>query len=126
MQVLMNLLSNAVKFSPIGEEVSVSVRRGEDRVRIGVRDRGAGIPEDFRSCIFEKVAQADGTDARRRGGSGLGLSIVRQIVTRLGGTICYEAAPGRGTIFTVDLPLWQGTVESEAAPHAGQRPDAAA
>jgi PAS domain S-box-containing protein len=126
MQVLMNLLSNAVKFSPIGGEVSVFVRRSGDRVRIGVRDRGAGIPEEFRSCIFEKFAQADGTDARRRGGSGLGLSIVRQIVTRLVGTICYEAAPGGGTIFTVDLPLWQGTAESDVAPHAGHRPDAAA
>jgi PAS domain S-box-containing protein len=135
MQVLMNLLSNAVKFSPDGEEVSVAIRGGEDRVQIAVRDRGDGIPEEFRSCIFEKFAQADGTDARRRGGSGLGLSIVRQIVTRLGGTICYEAAPGGGTIFIVDLPLWQDIAEDDAGPtpspsdasDAGQqRPGAAA
>ena len=111
MQVLLNLLSNAVKFSPAGEEVSVAIARSGDAVRIGVRDRGDGIPEEFRSCIFEKFAQADGTDARRRGGSGLGLSIVRQIVTRLGGTIGYEFALGGGTIFTVELPLFGRTAE---------------
>ena len=134
MQVLLNLLSNAVKFSPTGEEVSVAIARSGDSVRIGVRDRGDGIPEEFRSCIFEKFAQADGTDARRRGGSGLGLSIVRQIVTRLGGTIGYESAPGGGTIFTVELPLFGRTAEgvgggnepSPAASGTAQRPGAAA
>jgi signal transduction histidine kinase len=111
MQVLINLLSNAVKFSPLGEEVAVTIRRGDGRVRIGVRDRGSGVPEEFRRRIFEKFAQADGTDARRRGGSGLGLSIAQQIVTRLGGTISYEAAPGGGTIFTIDLPEWTAAAE---------------
>jgi len=134
MQVLVNLLSNAIKFSPVGGEVSITIARSEARVRIGVRDRGAGIPEEFKTCIFEKFAQADGTDARRRGGSGLGLSIVRQIVTQLGGTISYEAAPGGGTTFTVDLPPWEGTAGSDAgasepsaaASGAGQQPGAAA
>ena len=104
-QVVINLLSNAVKFSPRGAEVSVSISSGGGRVRIGVRDHGPGIPNEFRRRIFQKFAQADGTDARTQGGSGLGLSIVQQIVMRLGGTIGYEAAPGGGTVFTVELPL---------------------
>jgi PAS domain S-box-containing protein len=139
MQVLINLLSNAVKFSPLGEEVAVTIRRSDGRVRIGVRDRGPGVPEEFRRRIFEKFAQADGTDARRRGGSGLGLSIAQQIVTRLGGTISYEAAPGGGTIFTIDLPEWAAAAEDAGVSAAGgeepqpgaetgqtRRPDAAA
>lgn len=133
MQVLGNLLSNAIKFSPPGEEVLVTVRCGSDRVRIGVRDHGPGIAEEFKARIFEKFAQADSSDARRRGGSGLGLSIVRQIVNRLDGMIAYEAAPGGGTIFTVDLPQWEEGAEGDAggeptasdAP-AAQRPEAAA
>jgi PAS domain S-box-containing protein len=126
MQVLINLLSNAVKFSPLGEEVAVTIRRGDGRVRIGVRDRGSGVPEEFRRRIFEKFAQADGTDARRRGGSGLGLSIAQQIVTRLGGTISYEAAPGGGTIFIVDLPEWGAAAEVAGGAAGGEepRPDA--
>jgi len=118
MQVFINLLSNAVKFSPAGQEVLVTIHCCNDRVRIGVRDHGPGIPEEFKARIFEKFAQVDSTDARRRGGSGLGLSIVQQIVMRLGGTIGYEAAPGGGTIFTVDLPQWDAFAQVDAAVEA--------
>ena len=103
-QVVTNLLSNAVKFSLAGQQVLVTIRSVNHRVLIGVRNYGPGIPEEFRSHMFEKFAQADTTDARRRGGSGLGLSIAHQIVTRMGGSISYELALGEGTIFTVDLP----------------------
>jgi signal transduction histidine kinase len=61
-------------------------------------------PGSFKPHIFEKFSQADASDARQRGGSGLGLSIVRNIVARLGGTVGFEDAPGGGTIFYVDLP----------------------
>jgi len=83
LQVVINLLSNAVKFSPIGEEVTVTVESHENAVRISVRDKGPGIPSNFRSHVFDKFAQADATDARQKGGTGLGLSIVKQITTRL-------------------------------------------
>ncbi|HEY4403631.1 MAG TPA: PAS domain S-box protein [Xanthobacteraceae bacterium] len=102
-QVVTNLLSNAIKFSPRDSEVVAAVEQHHDRVRISVRDHGAGIPADFRPHVFEKFAQADATDARRKGGTGLGLSIVKQIVTRLGGTVGFEDAPGGGTVFQVDL-----------------------
>jgi signal transduction histidine kinase len=103
-QVLINLLSNAAKFSPSGGEVVVGVRAEAGHVRITVRDHGSGIPDEFKGRIFEKFGQADGTDTRRPGGSGLGLSIAKQIVTQLGGAIGYEPAVGGGTVFYVELP----------------------
>ena len=112
-QVVTNLLSNAIKFSPRDAEVVAAVEQHDDRIRISVRDHGAGIPADFRPHIFEKFAQADATDARRKGGTGLGLSIVKQIVTRLGGTVGFEDAPGGGTVFQVDLAGRERVAERE-------------
>jgi len=106
MQVVTNLLSNAIKFSPPGEEVLVAVESRPETVRISVRDHGPGVPDKFKPRIFEKFAQADGTDARRKGGTGLGLSIVKQIVDRLDGQASFEDAPGGGAIFHVELPTW--------------------
>jgi PAS domain S-box-containing protein len=102
-QVMTNLLSNAIKFSPVDGEVEIAVQKHEDQVRISVRDHGPGIPADFRPHVFEKFAQADATDAGRKGGTGLGLSIVKQIVTRLGGNVGFDDAHGGGTVFHVDL-----------------------
>jgi PAS domain S-box-containing protein len=104
MQVVTNLLSNAIRFSPRAAEVVVSVVSRSERVRISVRDHGPGIPESFRPHVFERFAQADATAAQPKGGSGLGLSIVKQIVLRLGGEVGFLDAPGGGTIFYVDLP----------------------
>ena len=104
-QVLTNLLSNAAKFSPSGGVVDVTVEGAGGQVRIGVRDRGAGIPEAFRSRIFQRFAQADASDVRRKGGTGLGLSIAKAIVERHGGRIGFEAAEGGGTRFWFTLPL---------------------
>jgi PAS domain S-box-containing protein len=104
MQVVSNLLSNAVKFSPCGGEVVVTIDASDARLAVAVRDHGPGIPDEFKTRIFEKFVQVDATDARRRGGTGLGLSIVKQLVTRLGGEVSHEAAPDGGTIFRIDLP----------------------
>ena len=106
MQVLTNLLSNAVKFSPPGEEAVISIEPRDNHVRIAVRDHGPGIPVEYQTLVFEKFAQIDGTDARQKGGVGLGLSIVRQIMIRLGGSVGHTAASSGGTIFYVDVPLW--------------------
>jgi signal transduction histidine kinase len=76
--------------------------RGTD-VRIAVRDHGPGISPEFKPRIFETFAQADGGN-QQKGGSGLGLSIARQIITRMQGQIGFDDAPGGGTIFYVDLP----------------------
>ena len=112
-QVITNLLSNAVKFSPFGGEVMIAVEKNADDVRVTVRDHGAGVPEDFKSHIFDKFAQADATNSRQKGGTGLGLSIVKQIVERLGGKVGFEDAPGGGATFYVDLPLWDGRAGGE-------------
>src|SRR5262249_61320569 len=96
----------AVKFSPRGGEVVVTVENKGTMARLTVRDHGPGVPEDYRSRIFEKFVQVDATDARQKGGTGLGLSIVKQIMLRLGGEVGLEPAPGGGTIFHVGLPCW--------------------
>jgi signal transduction histidine kinase len=103
-QVVINLLSNAVKVSPRDGEIEVAVEAKEDRVRLFVRDHGPGLPLEFRSRIFERFAQAETVDLRHRGGSGLGLHIVKQIVTRLAGEVGFDDAPGGGTSFHVTLP----------------------
>ena len=104
MQVVTNLLSNAIKFSPRDSEVIVAIENSGENVRVTVRDHGPGIPEDFRSRIFNKFAQADGSDARQKGGTGLGLNIVKQIVTQLGGKVDFGDASGGGAVFYFELP----------------------
>ena len=104
LQVLTNLISNAVKFSPPGSTVQVSARRASGTLTLAVIDHGRGIPDAFKPRIFQKFAQADGTDSRQKGGTGLGLSIVRSIVERHGGRIGYDSVWGAGSTFYVDLP----------------------
>lgn len=119
-QVFTNLLSNAVKYSPTGGVVTVGIAVGPHAATVSVRDRGPGIPEAFRPRLFEKFAQADASDARRRGGTGLGLAITREIVRHHGGRIEHETAAGWGTEFRVILPL--AADEAEAGPEAAPRP----
>lgn len=106
-QVLLRLLSNAVKFSPRGQPATVSIEPRADYVRIALRDHGPGIPDEFKTLIFEKFAQIDATDARERGGTGLGLSIVKQTMIKLGGNVGHFAAASGGTVFYLDIPRWR-------------------
>ncbi|GMU02567.1 hypothetical protein KH5H1_66870 [Corallococcus caeni] len=103
-QVLANLLSNAIKFSPQGERVTLSLTREAGALRVDVRDYGPGIPEAFQARVFQKFAQADSSDTRRRPGTGLGLSIAQGLVARMGGTLRFTTTPGAGTRFSFDLP----------------------
>jgi PAS domain S-box-containing protein len=116
MQVMTNLLSNAAKFSPPGGSVDVSVILREGTVRVGVGDRGPGIPEAFRSRIFGRFAQADSADSRIKGGTGLGLAISKRLIEMMQGHVGFEDRPGGGTTFFFELPVMQaGTAaESEA------------
>jgi PAS domain S-box-containing protein len=104
MQVITNLLSNAAKFSPSGADVHIRVRSGSTMIRVEVEDSGAGIPESFRSRIFEKFAQGDASAARRFEGTGLGLSIARKLMEAMGGNIGFSSVAGHGTIFNIELP----------------------
>jgi signal transduction histidine kinase len=118
MQVVTNLLSNAAKFSKAAGEVVATVDRCDGQVRISVQDHGPGIPLEFRDRVFEKFAQADGSDRRQVGGSGLGLAVVKGIVDNLGGTVDFETEDGRGTTFHVCFPEWQ---ENEMPAEPGSR-----
>ena len=116
-QVVTNLLANAIRFSPSDQEVVVTIRKATDVIRVSVRDRGPGIPDAFKPRIFEKFAQADNTDARKKGGTGLGLSIAKEIINRLGGEIGFDDAPGGGTSFHFELPDW-ATLTAQAPDRA--------
>ncbi len=107
-QAFANLISNAVKFSPPGSTVTLSMElRPDGLVRATVADQGIGIDESFRDRIFQRFAQADGSDSRAKGGTGLGLAITKEIVERQGGQIGFDSVPGHGTRFHIDLPLLQ-------------------
>lgn len=103
-QVVVNLLSNAAKYSPRGSTVDVAIKVRSGQVRVSVVDQGPGVPEAFRERIFERFAQADGSDRRQKGGTGLGLAICRSIMVAHGGRIDFTSEPGR-TEFFFELPL---------------------
>ncbi len=103
-QVLVNLLDNAIKYSPDGGDVVVEVAGGHGRVRLAVRDRGLGIPQGEQERIFEKFYRLDPALTRGVGGSGLGLFISRELVSRMGGSLTVRSQPGDGAAFVVDLP----------------------
>jgi signal transduction histidine kinase len=107
-QVVLNLLSNAVKFTPRGGAVDVVARKANGSAEIAVSDTGVGIAPADQEAIFEAFRQV-GTDVtRKREGTGLGLALTRRFVELHGGTIRVESAPGRGSTFTVTLPLRHG------------------
>ena len=103
-QVLINLLSNAVKFTDQGE-IELAVEAAGDRVRFVVRDTGVGIAPEVLPSIFDKFRQVDGSFTRRFEGTGLGLAICRSLAKILGGEITVESLVGRGSTFTLTLPL---------------------
>lgn len=105
-QVMSNLISNAAKFSPENGQVEISLSRRDGGFRVAVTDHGPGIPEDFRDKIFGKFSQADSTDTRQKGGTGLGLYIAKAIVEKHGGKIGFHTQTGKGTTFFFDLPEW--------------------
>jgi PAS domain S-box-containing protein len=103
-QVVVNLLDNAIKYSPDGGDVVVELDGGHGRVRLTVRDRGLGIPSGEQERIFEKFYRLDPALTRGVGGSGLGLFISRELVSRMGGSLTVRSQPGEGAAFVVDLP----------------------
>ena len=105
LQVMTNLLSNAAKFSTEGTAVEVTIDPpAGETVRVGVHDTGPGIPENFRSRIFGRFAQADMSHTRQIGGTGLGLAICKRLVEIMGGRIGFSDRAGGGTTFWFELP----------------------
>jgi signal transduction histidine kinase len=121
-QVVWNLLSNAVKFTPIGGDVRLSVGREGAHARIVVTDTGPGISPNFLPYVFDRFRQGDQSTTRVHGGLGLGLSIVRHLVELHGGSVRAETGgEGRGSTFTVELPLLRNA--QVEAPNAGAAED---
>jgi len=104
-QIMANLISNACKHSDPGEHVAVSAGAIDSQwLEIHVCDHGNGIPLSFQPRVFERFAQADGTDRRRTGGTGLGLAITKSLVEEMGGSIGFHSVPTEGCCFWVRLP----------------------
>jgi two-component system sensor histidine kinase ChiS len=103
-QILYNLIGNAVKFTEKGT-IRVSAERMQDLVAVSVTDTGIGIPEDKFERIFESFEQADGSTARKYGGTGLGLSVTKKLVELHGGRINVESKVGEGSRFTFTVPI---------------------
>ena len=103
-QILTNLLSNAVKFTDAGQ-VRISARQQDGKLQLDITDTGIGIPADKLGHIFGVFQQLDGTTSRKYGGSGLGLAIAKRLAELMGGEILAQSTPGKGSCFSVCLPL---------------------
>jgi PAS domain S-box-containing protein len=104
-QVLRNLLANSSKFTPEGGKLWITAARADDWLHLSVIDNGAGIKKEDLERIFEPFCQLDYTPGNGKGGTGLGLAVVKEIVERHGGQIRVESEYGRGSRFTISLPL---------------------
>ena len=117
LQVCANLISNAIKFSPEKSTVKISVSRHGHWLRVSVCDSGPGIDEAFRSRIFQRFAQADSSDTREKGGTGLGLSVSKAIVEQLGGRIDFKTnntnTEQKGSEFYFEFPEHINVIDSD-------------
>ena len=121
-QILLNLLSNAAKFTHDGHIGLDVTRRAGNRgewIRLVVRDTGIGMTPEQLGKLFQPFSQGDESTSREYGGTGLGLAITRRFVALLGGDVTVESTPGKGSVFTVDLPASPGA--RPAAPSAAAR-----
>ena len=104
-QVIYNVIDNAIKYTPRGGEVHCSTAKSGKMAVIRIADTGEGIPAEDLPHIFDRFYRVDKARSRETGGTGLGLSIVKQIVMSHGGTITPESTLGKGTTFTIQLPI---------------------
>ena len=104
-QLFTNLIDNAIKYSPENTTITVDLSKTMDNAVVSVSDEGIGIAKEHLPHLFERFYRVDKARSRQAGGTGLGLSIVKQIVDQHGGTIEVESTEGKGTKFTVTIPL---------------------
>ena len=104
-EILINLVSNAIKYSPSGGTITLSMGVRENNLRIDVEDQGIGISEEDQKNLFQQFFRVDGSMSAQVGGTGLGLAIVKGIAEAHGGTVTVRSAPGKGSVFSVILPV---------------------
>jgi len=109
-QVMANLISNAIKFSPEGGVVKIGAKRKNGQIHIFVSDDGPGVPEEFQSRIFDRFTQADSSDQKKQGGTGLGMAISKAIVEKHHGEINLHSEPGKGATFFFEIPEYNAAV----------------
>jgi signal transduction histidine kinase len=107
-QILLNLLDNAVKYGPLGQTVTITLKRTGDRARLMVDDQGPGIPPDQRNRVWEPYQRLESAVSAAVAGSGIGLAVVAQLVALHNGRAWVEAGSGRGARFVVEIPLGVG------------------
>ena len=112
LQILFNLVGNAIKFTEKGH-VSLMAVQQEDQILVSISDTGVGIPRSMQQKIFESFEQGDGSTTRNYGGTGLGLTISRQLIELHGGSISVKSTPGKGSTFYFTLPATDEKPESE-------------
>ena len=112
-QIIFNLMENGIKYNTKGGTLTISLDRFEENAIICIRDTGVGIPEDSLEHIFERFYRVDKARSRSTGGSGLGLSIVRNMIERNQGTIRVESQANTGTTFTIAFPVFDAEVRPE-------------
>ncbi|MFQ3612557.1 MAG: ATP-binding protein, partial [Cyanobacteriota bacterium] len=113
-QVMLNLISNAIRYSDPGAPITLRLKESASQALIQVQDQGIGIPLDQQSRIFERFHSVSTSRSRQQGGIGLGLTIAKAFVENMRGQISVESAPGKGSTFTITLPL---------QPYPGFQPD---
>ncbi|MFZ6656624.1 sensor histidine kinase [Undibacterium sp. TJN19] len=117
-QVLSNLLSNAIKFSREKGHVDLRVFVDDDQARVEVQDYGIGISEEFKSSIFQKFTQEDAKAARKYAGTGLGLSLSKTMIEKMGGQIGFSSVETQGSVFFIILPIFSVSNKAAAMPSA--------
>ena len=105
-QIVFNLVENGIKYNRTGGTLHIALYREEDNAVIRVTDTGVGVPEESVPHLFERFYRVDKARARKSGGSGLGLSIVRNMVERNSGTIAVSSTLGEGSTFVVTFPIF--------------------
>ena len=104
-RLLFNLVENGIKYNTPGGSVHITIQQKKSSAVLRVADTGCGIPEEYRTSVFQPFFRVDKSRSREMGGVGLGLALVREIALLHGGTVTAEPADGQGTVFTVTLPI---------------------